>query len=210
MSHAKLLNKKNAGFTLIELIVSMSVMSLLTFGLSMIYFSCLKTYQNSYWKMPPYDEATVATQEIAQKLQGAMLIDSFGTDWLIAVMPQLDANRDIVLDNDDGDLSMTAGNKLFFYLSDESGSMTTQGNMLWMAVKEAGAEEFVPKKQIAENVHPELNPIDPATGEVRPMFRYWPNADHLWGVEMWITSTTNVHGELRPQTAYSEVYLRNL
>jgi hypothetical protein len=42
------------------------------------------------------------------------------------------------------------------------------------------------------------------------MFKYWPDDNHLWGVEVWMTSTSTVYGELRTQTAHSQIYLRNL
>ena len=48
------------------------------------------------------------------------------------------------------------------------------------------------------------------TGYPRPMFTYWPDVNHLWGVEMWITSTSTVRGQPQAQTAHSECFLRNL
>ena len=196
--------------TLIELLVAMAILAGLMFTTSLIYFSCLKIYQASIWKLPPYDEATLAVREISRQIRGAMLIDSFSNDWLIVVQPQKDANRDNVLAESAGALSLVAGDKVAFYLSDDTGSLAGTGNTLWMAIQLGGAGEFVPRKKIAENIHPELNPDDPDTGAPRPMFRYWPDETRLWGVEMWITSTAQVHGEVRFQTEYSEVYLRNL
>jgi hypothetical protein len=32
----------------------------------------------------------------------------------------------------------------------------------------------------------------------------------LYGVEMWVTSVSELKGELKPQTAHIECYLRNL
>jgi hypothetical protein len=196
--------------TLVELLVSMSILAGLLFGLSMIYFSCLKIHLQTAWKLPPYDEATMAVSEMTRHMQEGMLIEGFGTDWLIAAIPRKDANRDFVLVSDGDSLSVVAGRRIAFYLSDDSGSMSTDGNTLWMAIKEEGAESFTPRKKIAENIHPELNPINPQTGQVRPMFRYWPDETRLWGVEMWITSTAQVYGQQQTQTSHSEVYLRNL
>ncbi len=193
-----------------ELLVAMGILAGLLFTISMIYFSCLRVYLRTAWKLPPYDEATMATDELTRRLRDAMLVDSFGADSLVVVLPRKDANHDNVLAAVDGTLTLIAGRRLAFYLSDDSGSMTATGNNLWMAVKEEGSTTFVPKKKIAENIHPELNPVDTQTGQPKPMFRYWPDETRLWGVEMCITSTAQVHGESRTQTASSEVYLRNL
>jgi hypothetical protein len=64
--------------------------------------------------------------------------------------------------------------------------------------------------KIADSIHEELNPTDPATGLPRTMFKYWPDLTRLWGIEMWMTSTATVHGRAKTQTAHSESYLRNL
>jgi len=198
------------GMTLIELLVAMTILAALMFGVSMIYFSCLKVYLRTAWKLPPYDEATMAVQEMTRQMRDAMLIDSFGADWLVVVIPRKDANHDNVLIDAGGSLSLTPGNQLAFYLSDDTGSLTASGNNLWLAVKAEGAESFTPKKKLAENIHPELNPTNPTTGQPYTMFRYWPDETRLWGVEMWITSTAQVYGQTRTQFAHSEVYLRNL
>jgi len=202
--------RRSRGITLVELLISMSILSALLAGVSLIYFSCLKTYLRSAWKLPPYDEATMAVGEMTRRLREAMLIDSFGPAWLVVVVPRKDTNGDNVLASVDGTLSLVPGKRLAFYLSDDSGSLGSSGNDLWMAVKEEGSDFFVPKKRIAENIHPELNPVDPSTGQPRPMFRYWPDEVRLWGVEIWVTSTSRVYGQLRTQTTHSEVYLRNL
>jgi hypothetical protein len=69
---------------------------------------------------------------------------------------------------------------------------------------------FTPKKKLADNVHPELNPTDPNTGQPKPMFTYYPDETRLYGVEMLITATSRVYGHEQTQTADTEVYLRNL
>jgi len=201
---------RRQGVTLIELLLAMSIFSVLMIAVSIIYFSCLNVYLRAAWKLPPYDEATMGVNEMSRRLRDGMLIDAFAADWLVVILPRKDANKDNVLISVDGQLSLVAGNKLKFYLSDSSGDLNTTGNYLWMAEAPEGTNTFTPKKKIAENIHPELNPTDPATGDPQPLFRYYPDETRLWGVEMVLTSTSNVHGELRTQTADTEVYLRNL
>jgi prepilin-type N-terminal cleavage/methylation domain-containing protein len=201
---------RRRGVTLIELLLAISIFSVLMVAVSIIYFSCLNVYLRAAWKLPPYDEATMGVNEMTRRLRDGMLIDAFAADWLVVILPRKDANKDNVLISVDGQLSLVAGNKLKFYLSDSSGDLNTTGNYLWMAEAPEGTNNFTPKKKIAENIHPELNPTDPATGDPQPLFRYYPDETRLWGVEMVLTSTANVHGELRTQTADTEVYLRNL
>jgi len=201
------------GFTLPELLVAMSVMAGLAWAVSLIYFSVLGTYNANMWRLRPYDEATKAVERVAMEVRGAMLVDSetITPTSFSVVLPEKDASRDNVLTSDGhGGLALSQGDWLKFYLSDATGSLGATGHCLWMAVQARGTTGFVPKVKIAEDIHPELNPADPATGYPRPMFTYWPDVYHLWGVEMWITSTSTVHGQPQAQTAHSECFLRNL
>jgi prepilin-type N-terminal cleavage/methylation domain-containing protein len=201
------------GFTLPELLVAMSVMAGLAWAVSLVYFSVLGVYNANMWRLRPYDEATKAVERIAKEVRGAMLVDSgtiTATSFSV-VLPEKDASRDNVLvDAGGGQLALSQGDWVRFYLSDDSGALDAAGTCLWMAVRAKGTSDFVPKVKIAEDIHPELNPADPATGYPRPMFTYWPDVNHLWGVEMWITSTSTVRGQPQAQTAHSECFLRNL
>jgi hypothetical protein len=207
-----------AGTTLIELVVCMVMLAGLMFAISMIYFSCLKVNQRAAWKLPPYDAATLSVEDMTRRLREAMLIDSYGNNWLIVVMPRKDSNHDNLLTLTSGTLSLTAGDMYCFYLTDANGTLnfdadgnvTSTGNYLWLAIKPYGATSFSPHKLIGENIHPELNPTDPDTGQPQAMFRYYPDEVRLWGVAMCVTSISVVHGQSRSQTASSEVYLRNL
>lgn len=197
------------GFTLTELLVAMGVMGILAYGTSMIYFSVLNIYNRQIWRFPPYDAATAAVQRVSDELREAMLIEEHGPDYIVFLLPLKDANRENVLTLGEDGYYLTPGDRVMFYLSDETGSLEAEGNCLWKAVKHPGEYYFTPRIKIADNIHPELNPTDPDTGQPRVMFKYWPDDVRLWGVEIWMTSTAQVHGQARTQTAHSEAYLRN-
>ena len=198
------------GFTLPELLVAMAVMGMLAWTVSLIYFSVLGVYNKNMWRLRPYDEATKAVERIAQEIKAAMVIDTYGSQALVIIMPEQDASRDNVLVDTGSGLALAQGDWVAFYLSDATGGLDRQGHCLWKAVKTKGTTTWVPRVKIAEDVHPELNPVDPTTGQPRPMFKYWPDEVRLYGVEMWVTSVSEVKGELKPQTAHTECYLRNL
>jgi len=202
--------RKRRGVTLAELLIAICLMGILAYATSMIYFSVLHIYNENIWRLPPYDEATAAVERMTKELQGAMLIYDHGTQGIIVVMPQKDANGDNVLTLGAEGYSLTQGDLVAFYLSDETGAIGAQGNCLWKAIQRPGETTFTPRIKIASNIHPELNPTDPSTGYPRPMFKYWPDDVRLWGVELWVTSVTMVKGEAKTQTAHSEAYLRNL
>jgi len=201
---------RRSGVTLPELMVAVAVLGILSYGISMIYFSVLNIYNRQIWKLPPYDAATGAVQRVSRDLREAMLIESHGETFMVVVMPLKDANHDNVLTLGPYGYELTRGERVAFYLSDESGATDAAGNCLWKAVRAVGAEHFSPKVKIADDIRPELNPTDPETGQPYPMFRYHPDDVRLWGVETWITSTGTVHGQTKSQTAHSESYLRNL
>jgi hypothetical protein len=211
--------RSRTGMSLIELLVCMVMLAGLMFAISMIYFSCLKVNQRAAWKLPPYDEATLSVEDMTRRLREAMLVYDYGNNWLIVEMPLKDSNHDNVLILDENDqLSLTVGDKYCFYLSnangtltfDSDGNVTANGNDLWLAIKHHDAGSFTPYKLLAEDIHPELNPIDPATGLPQVMFRYFADDLRVKGVEMCVTSIAVVHNESRSQTATAEVYLRNL
>jgi prepilin-type N-terminal cleavage/methylation domain-containing protein len=198
------------GQTLIELLVSMSILSVLLFGVSLIYFSSLKAYARTAWKLPPYDEATMGVQEVSRRLREAMLVADCGDNYVVVVMPKKDSNGDNILINVDGELRLVQGNQMRYYLSDSTGTIGHEGHDLWMALQPYGTVGFTPKKMIAENIHPDLNPTDPVTDQPQALFKYYPDETRLWGIEVMLTSIATVHGQSKTQTADSEVYLRNL
>ncbi len=200
---------RRRGFTLPELMVAAGVMGILAYGTSMIYFSVLKIYNQQIWRLPPYDAATAAVKRVADEMRDAMLIEEHGENYIIFVTPLKDTNRENVLTLGADGYHLTQGDAVMFYLSDATGAVGVEGNCLWKAVKSPGDESFAPRIKIADNIHPELNPADPATEQPRAMFKYWPDDVRLWGVEVWMTSTAAVHGQTKTQTAHSESYLRN-
>lgn len=208
--HKRMGGKGQAGFTLFELLAAMGLLSLIAYATSMIYFSVLNINAENAWRLPPYDAATTAVQRMSDELRDAMLIESHGDSYIVAVVPERDENGDYLLVEGDGGYSLVAGDRIVFYLSDDTGSLDAQGNCLWKGVVPQGESEISRKVKVAEDIHPELNPVDPDTGEPRPMFDYRPDDVRLWGVEVWVTSTAEVKGETRTQTAHSEAYLRNL
>jgi hypothetical protein len=132
---------------------------------------------------------------VTRDLRGAMQIHDHGAQAIVAIVPQRDANHDNVLAlGADNQYYLVQGDYVAIYLSDQTGSLTATGNCLWKAVKHQGEANFTPRVKIADNIHPELN----------------PDETHLWGVEVWMTSTGVVHGQTLTQTAHSESFLRNL
>lgn len=201
---------RKRGFTLPELLVAMAVMGALAWTISMIYFSVLSIYNRNMWKLRPYDEATKAVERITDEAREAMIIQTDTPGELRMVLPEKDANRDNVLVSTSLGLALSQGDVVVIYMSDQTGAYGAAGHCLWKGVQPKGTIELVPKVMIADDIHPELNPVNPATGQPRPLFKYWPDTRHLWGVEMWITSTALVRGHVQTQTAHGESYLRNL
>jgi prepilin-type N-terminal cleavage/methylation domain-containing protein len=202
--------QRRRGFTLPEVLVAGTLMAMIAYASSTIYFSALNIYAETIWRLPPYDAATSAVERVQDELRETMLIESHADDYIVAVVPEKDANGDYAFIEGEGGYSLSLGDRVAFYLSDESGALGVSGTYLWMGVQPQGAESFTRMICLADNIHPELNPDDPDTGEPRPMFRYWPDEIRLEGVEIWITSTSTVHGQPQTQTAHGEVYLRNL
>lgn len=201
---------RRAGVTLAELLVAVGLMSILAYASSMIYFSTLHVYNDHVWRLTPYDEATAAITRVSEELREAMLIDAHSDQAIVVTLPVKDANGDCLLTLGEDGYTLTQGDRIAFYLSDDTGALDAEGNCLWKAIMAQGESTFIPRIKVADDIHPELNPIDPDTGQPQPMFKYWPDDVRLWGVGLYMTSISVVRGETRTQTAGSEVYLRNL
>ncbi len=202
--------RRRSGFTLAEVLLAGTLMAMIAYATSTIYFSTLNIYNETIWRLPPYDEATYAVNRMTDEMREAMLIESFGPSYIVAVLPQKGMSGDYTLTLGPSGYSLSLGDRVALYMSDATGALDTEGNCLWLGIQPQGETSFSRTRKLAENIHPELNPVDPATGLARPMFTYWPDEVRLWGVEMWVTSTALVHGQSMTQTAHSEVFLRNL
>jgi hypothetical protein len=200
------------GVTLAELLIALAVMGAVFYSISLIYFSTYHVYIDRVWQLPPYDDATAAIKRMQQEMREAMLVPDHSADVLVAIQPLKDSSFDNVLvQQPDGTLTLQFGDMVAFYLSDETGALDATGNVLWKAVKAPADASFTPRVIIARNIHPELNPEDPNNpGLPRPMFKYYPDDNYVWGVEVWMTSTNTVHHEELTQTAHSQIYMRNL
>lgn len=202
-------DRSRRGLTLAELLVAMGVLSVLGSGVFMVYASVTNLHRQKIWRLAPYDEATRAADRLADELQEAMLILDHQAEWIVVVMPVKDENGDYVLTEGEDGYVLDQGERVAFYLSDETGAVDAQGDVLWKATAVPGESVFTPLIKIAENIHPELSPTDPETGAPRPMFKYWPDEVRLDGVEIWVTATAEVQGEMKTQVAHTETYLRN-
>jgi hypothetical protein len=196
--------------TLVEVLVAMGVMGILAYACAAVYFSQMRTYNEYALKLPPYDEATRSVDRVTNELRGAMMIESATDTSIVVVMPLRDVNGDNVLVEGAEGFTIAPGNRVAFYLSDASGSMEATGNYLWKAIQHPDELAFTPRIMLGENIHPELNPVDPLTNQPHVMFKYWPDEVRLYGVEMWMTSVATSGHQTETQTAHSETYLRNL
>jgi hypothetical protein len=194
---------------LAELMVVMVAFVVITAAIFGLYLQCLRIWYRSDAEATAEQRAAWAVDQMSWDLRSALRVDEALPTRLTFTMPLQDANHDNVITIVDDVPRLSNGDMIMFYLSDESGSLTTEGNCLWKAVKPVGADSFQPRKKIAEDIYPELNPTDPGTGEPLPMFVYWPDALHTKGVQMAVTAQVKGGPHTYQRTEIAEAYLRN-
>jgi prepilin-type N-terminal cleavage/methylation domain-containing protein len=198
-----------AGLTLPELMVVMVTFSVVMGAVFALYLQSLRTWYRTNAETAAEERAAWAVDQMSWDLREALRVDDAFPTRITFTMPLQDSNHRNVITVVDGTPRLSNGNQIMFYLSNESGSVNGEGNYLWKAVKPVGGSQFVPRKKIAEGIHPENNPVDPDTGQPTAMFIYWPDVLHTKGVQMAVTATAKGGPHTYQRTEISEAYLRN-
>jgi len=126
-----------AGFTLVELMIAVTVLSLILTSLCGIYFAVANEWQRQDGR----GTALAATSNACTKLsdyicqaKGVVVLNRFTTGDAIAVnLPANTANGIYVPTWSSGKMQYQTGNWIVFYLSNSSGSYGVSGNILWAA-----------------------------------------------------------------------------
>jgi len=201
--------RSRAGVTLPELLIVMVTFTVVMGAVFVLHLQSLRTWYRAHAEATAEERAAWAVEQMSWDLRLAMRVDEAQPTWIVVTLPLQDDNHDNVITVQDCIPRLSNGDQVMFYLSDDTGSLGAQGHCLWKAVKPVGGSHFLPRKKIAEGIYPQENPIDPDTGQPRPMFVYWPDMLHSRGVEMTVTAIHKGGPHTYQRTEIAEAYLRN-
>jgi prepilin-type N-terminal cleavage/methylation domain-containing protein len=182
------------GLTLIEVLTSMTVLSIVSVGVSMLYIQAIAMYKRGMAEATAHSKAVLAAERIVPELREAFNVDFPGPDRLIFTLPQRGLDGHYQLDA--ATRSVTAGPQVAIYMSDVTGDLEVDGRYIWRAERANSTAAWQPTRVIMDAVH-DLS------------FSYAPNTDRLEVVEISITVGDEPAPGYFNRTEVTEVAIRN-
>ncbi len=112
------------GFTLVEALVVMSVMSLIGLVLSSVFFASMQVWRRCSSQSQADPPAHIAIGRITKELKDAYRVDSISTNSITFTMPKTDGSGVNLV-------PLQGGRQISYYLSDSSGQVGHTGTVLW-------------------------------------------------------------------------------
>jgi prepilin-type N-terminal cleavage/methylation domain-containing protein len=109
------------GQTLLEVLVAMTVLTILSIGTSLLYVQSLRMYQRGGREATSRDKASLALEHILPELRDAFNVEYPGPSSIVLTEVAKDANGDYVVDTTAR--SLVSGNEVILYRSDAQGTI---------------------------------------------------------------------------------------
>ena len=183
-----------SGMTLIEVLTSLTVLGILSVGVSLLYVQALMMYRRGTREATAHDKAVLALERIVPEVREAFNVDFPGPDLLVLTMPKRGAGGHYQIDP--ATRSLVSGGQVAFYQSDATGSMATTGRYIWRARRPTPDAAWEPTGVLADEVE-DLT------------FTYAPDADRVDLVRITITVGRGTQPGYFNRTEAGEVALRN-
>ena len=135
---------KRAGFTFIEALVTMVIMSLVVGVISTVYFSSIHVWKRCSSQSQADPPAHMTINQLSKELKNAYLVNEMGDTSITFTTPLQDANGINIL-------PLQPGRVISYYISDESGVANQEGTILWRSQTDI-ASGATKQRRIADNV----------------------------------------------------------
>ncbi len=182
------------GLTLIEVLTSMTILGIVSIGVSMLYIQAIRMYKRGSEEATAHSKAVLAMERILPEIREAFNVDFPGPDRLIFTLPQRGASGHYQIDA--ATRSPVSGPQVAIYTSDTSADMTTAGRYIWRAERPTPAAEWQDHRVMMDDVE-DLS------------FSYAPSTDRLEVVEISITIGKPAEPGYFNRTEVAEVAIRN-
>jgi prepilin-type N-terminal cleavage/methylation domain-containing protein len=182
------------GLTLIEVLTSLTILGILSVGVSMLYMQAIQMYARGTEEATAHSKAVLAMERIVPEVREAFNVDFPGPDSLIFTLPERGVNGHYRIDA--ATRSLISGPQVAIYCSDVTGDMAQNGRYIWRAHRPSPAGEWQPSGVIVDDVE-DLS------------FAYAPSSDRLEVVEISITIGKPAEPGYFNRTEVVEVAIRN-
>ncbi|MFQ3549885.1 MAG: type II secretion system protein [Armatimonadota bacterium] len=138
-------NYKKNGFTLIEVLIVVTIISVMMSAIVAVFATIMQEWEREDSRIEAMQTVSSATQRIERDISNAVFADTISrfspNDTLLVIMPYVQAYNMYVPTWDFNKLFYSSGVHVIYYLSDETGSYSRKGDILWRSVKKLYAGE---------------------------------------------------------------------
>jgi len=182
------------GVTLIEILTALTVLAVLSMGVSMMYIQALKMYQQGQRESTARDKAALALERVIPEIREAFNVDYPGPGLIIFTSPAKDTDGSYRVDPTTG--TLVSGPQIAIYQSDQTGGFYLQGRHIWRAQRPNTSAEWTKTGVLMDDVQ-DLT------------FTYAPSVDQLELVQVAITIGQGQAPGYYNRTEVAEVWIRN-
>jgi hypothetical protein len=180
--------------TLIEVLTTISVLTILSVGISGLYVQALKMYQRGQRETTSRDKAALALERIIPEIREAFNVDYPGPGLIMFTVPAKDADGNYQVNPTTK--TLVSGSEVAIYQSDETGTFNAAGHHIWRATRPDDTAVWTKTGVLMDDVE-DLS------------FTYAPSVDQLELVQVAITVGQGLAPGYFNRTEVAEVWIRN-
>lgn len=194
MSIARMPSRRR-GMTLIEVMMTMTILAIISVGVSGLYIQAIKLYERGQREATSRDKAALALQKMMPEIREAFNVDYPGPSLIVITLPETDDEGHYVVDPDTK--TLRAGNQVAFYQSNADGSYDdVDGRYIWRCERSNPSLAWQSKG-------PVMDAVEDLT------FTYAPSLLMLELVRATITVGQGTYPGYYNRTEVAEVWIRN-
>ncbi|MGQ9729807.1 MAG: PulJ/GspJ family protein [Candidatus Zipacnadales bacterium] len=186
--------KKKPGFTIIEALLTITVLAILSVGVSALYMQALRMYQRGSREATSRDKSALALERMMPDLREAYNVDYPGPSVIVFTLPARNAEGRYYVDPDTR--APAVGKQVAYFQGNASGNYDDQGHFIWRAERASVSAPWTNKQLVMDDVE-DLS------------FTYAPSVDMPELVQVAVTVGQGTHPGYFNRTEVAEVMIRN-
>ncbi len=186
---------RRQGMTLIEVMTTMTILAIISVGVSGLYIQAIKMYQRGQRESTSRDKAALALQKMMPEIREAFNVDYPGPSLIVVTMPKIDNEGHYVVDPTTK--TLRPGKQIAFYQSNANGAYNdVNGLYIWRNER--------PSPDVAWNAgEAVMDGVEDLT------FTYAPSIVLLELVRATVTVGEGTYPGYYNRTEVAEVWIRN-
>lgn len=194
MFHIRMRSRRQ-GMTLIEVMTTLTILAIISVGVSGLYIQAIKMYQRGSRESTSRDKAALALEYMIPEIREAHNVDYPGPSLIVFTLPLKDNDGHYVIDPTTKNL--VSGTQVAFFQADVNGNYDdVDGRYIWKYERDNPDGEWQRKNML-------MDCVEDLT------FTYAPSIDMLELVRTTITIGQGEHPGYYNRTEVADVWIRN-